>query len=50
VAIRLFGSLDEAFAEADIEVSPWRWAESKVIAELRAWYDSGHRLAEQSTK
>ena len=112
VAIRLFGSLDRAFAEADIEVNsrrwtkarvvaaiqdsyisgrprhliglgdpklasaakrhfgswaaaveaagltekipikppPRRWDQAKVIAELRAWYDAGHRLAEVSTK
>ena len=112
VAIRLFGSLDKAFAEADIEVNPKRWTKArviaaiqdsyidgrprhivglgdpnlasaakrqfgswaaaveaagliekipikpplrrwnraKVIAELRAWYDAGHRLAEVSTK
>lgn len=112
VAIRLFGSLDNAFFEAGIEVNPRRWTKSrvitaiqdgyiagrpthrvglgdpkldtaakrhfgswaaaveaagliekipikpplrrwnqaKVIAEIRAWYDSGHRLAEVSTK
>lgn len=112
IAIRLFGSLDKAFAEADIELNPrrwtklrvvaaiqdgyvtgrpkhliglgdprlataakrhfgsWaaaveaagliekipikpplqRWNQTRVIAELRAWYDSGHRLAEVSTK
>ena len=55
-AKRHFGSWAAAVEAAGliekIPIKPplQRWSQTRVIAELRAWYDSGHRLAEVSTK
>ena len=48
--LRFFGSHDAAFEAAGLESPSRRWTKQSVIAEIWAWHDSGHRLAEVSTK
>lgn len=55
-AYRHFGSWPAAVEAAGlidkVPIKPTlrRWNKQSVIAEIRAWHDSGHRLAEVSTK